>query len=529
MKVNSIIRSIIIGVSLSAVFTGASLRAESLSDQEQRGKQIYFQGTSPKGSLINAKIGSSSVDMPASVVPCASCHGRDGKGRPEGAVVPPDITWSHLMHPDGHQHPYGRSHTAFDDRKVMQAIVFGKDPSGNKLDTAMPRYDMSKEDMLDLVAYMKRIETDLDPGVINNEIKLGTILPTRGRLAPLGQSTRKFLEAYLKDVNSKGGIHGRKLSLAVAEVGDEREKSLWAIRDLLRRDDVFALLGSVSIGYEQELVKLSEEFEMPVVGSHTLFPYEPDAHPYVFYLQAGVVEQAQAMVKFVSDNLQFITPSVAVVYSDLELYAPILEGVNQQAKAQGWKEPLAVKVPLDNFDAKAIAKQLSKEHVEVVLFFERGDRFVELSKAMRSEDLMPHSLMPGALVGNSVFEIPEAYLKRIYVSFPVMPSDHSKQGVAQFENLHSTYKLDYSNSGVQVSAMNAANVMVEALKRTGSELSREKLMDTLQSMNDFEPGLISSVSYNTRRRIGAWGSHIVQVDLVRKRLDPNTTWVTLER
>ncbi len=529
MKANSIIRNFIVGFSLFCLGGGALLQAGTLTDQEKSGKQIYFQGTSSSGSVINAKIGSGSVDMPASVVPCASCHGRDGRGRPEGAVVPPDITWTHLLHPDGHQHAYGRSHTAFDERKVMQAIVFGVDPSANKLDTAMPRYDMAQEDMLALVAYLKKIETDLDPGIVVDEIKLGTVLPTTGRLANLGQSTKSFLDAYIEDINSKGGIHGRKISLTVAEVGDEREKSLWAIRDLVRRDDIFALLGSISIGFEQDLVKLSEEFEMPVVGSHTLFPYEPDAHPYVFYLQSGVVQQAQAMVEYISENMQFVKPQIAVVYSDLDLYAPIMDGVKKQAKLHDWNEPVGIKVALNDFDPKAIAAELNKHKVEVVLFFERGERFVELSEAMRSADLIPHTFLAGAFAGDKIFDVSDDFLNRLFVTFPVMPSDHSQPGIEQFESLHKKYKVDYSNSATQVYAMNAANVMVEALKRTGSDLSREKLMDTLQSMNDYEPGLISPVSFNTSRRVGAWGTHVVAVDMVRKRLDPNTTWVSLER
>ena len=39
------------------------------------------------------------------------------------------------------------------------------DPAGNELAVAMPRYQMSPEDIADLIAYLKRIEADRDPGL----------------------------------------------------------------------------------------------------------------------------------------------------------------------------------------------------------------------------------------------------------------------------------------------------------------------------------------------------------------------------
>ena len=63
---------------VGVVLALTSVQALALSAAEARGKQIYMRGTSSSGSTINALVGREGVALPASAVPCASCHGPDG-------------------------------------------------------------------------------------------------------------------------------------------------------------------------------------------------------------------------------------------------------------------------------------------------------------------------------------------------------------------------------------------------------------------------------------------------------------------
>ena len=148
--------------------------AAALTEAEQRGKQIYFEGTSPRGVLINAVVGDESTLIPASAIPCANCHGYDGLGRPEGGVTPTDVRWSQLAKSYGHVHENGRRHDAFDDDSLLRSIIAGVDPANNRLDTTMPLYLLSGADVADLVAYMKVLEFDDDPGVEDDRVRVLT-------------------------------------------------------------------------------------------------------------------------------------------------------------------------------------------------------------------------------------------------------------------------------------------------------------------------------------------------------------------
>ena len=69
---------------------------DGLDDSQRRGRAIYVSGASPDGAPITAMIGPSRDGVPASILTCVNCHGRDGRGRPEGGLDPPNVTWTTL-------------------------------------------------------------------------------------------------------------------------------------------------------------------------------------------------------------------------------------------------------------------------------------------------------------------------------------------------------------------------------------------------------------------------------------------------
>src|SRR6185369_4920456 len=196
----------------SAVASGPPAQ---LTEQEKRGKFIYLRGASPSGKEITCYLGDGTMEVPAAAMLCANCHGFDGRGNPEGGVVPSDITAEALTKSYGVTHASGRKHPAYTDRALAMAVTRGVDPAGNKLPNTMPRYWMAPEDLTDLVAYMKRLGKDQDPGLTETSIRIGTIVAGTGPMAEMGQAMKETLGAYFEEVNAQGGIYNRKIELRV--------------------------------------------------------------------------------------------------------------------------------------------------------------------------------------------------------------------------------------------------------------------------------------------------------------------------
>src|SRR5512133_2499966 len=190
--------------------TNAPQRRE-LTFEEKRGKAFYLRGESASGQEITALMGE--VDVPASTLPCAGCHGNRGEGKTEGGVTAGNMSWSHLTKPYGHTDEGGRKHQAFSDASFVRVITSGLDPAGNKLAVAMPTYRLPQEDMANLIAYLKRLETDTDPGLSDTSIVLGTVLPEKAVLSGLASSMGDVLQAYVAEISAHGGIYNRKFEL----------------------------------------------------------------------------------------------------------------------------------------------------------------------------------------------------------------------------------------------------------------------------------------------------------------------------
>ena len=132
----------------------------------------------------------------------------------EGGVTAGDITWSNLIKPYGHTHPSGRKHGPFSESSVIRAVANGVDPDGNDLLIAMPRYKLSPEEMADLIAYLKRIDTDLDPGLTDTTVTVGLVLPSSGGLAEVGAAMKDVVAAYFDSINTRVSDRNERISRA---------------------------------------------------------------------------------------------------------------------------------------------------------------------------------------------------------------------------------------------------------------------------------------------------------------------------
>src|SRR5678815_4731293 len=120
-----------------------------LTLQEKRGKAFYLRGESASGQEITAIM--NEIDVPATTLTCAGCHGARGEGKTEGGVTAGSLTWSYLTKPYGHNDDGGRKHPAFSEASFTRMLTSGLDPAGNKLAVAMPTYRMPQKDMADPV------------------------------------------------------------------------------------------------------------------------------------------------------------------------------------------------------------------------------------------------------------------------------------------------------------------------------------------------------------------------------------------
>lgn len=501
------------------------LKSRGLTPQERRGKQIYLRGTSQSSKPIIAALGNASLEVDASTLSCANCHGLDGRGKPEGGITPTDITWNNLTKSYGLAHATGRRHTPYTEALLKRAITEGLDPSANTLHTAMPKYKMASEDAADLIAYLKRLGDDRDPGIGETVLKIGTILPTAPALADVSGDMKAVMTAYFEEVNSRGGVFNRKIELKIA--GDEVASSA-SVKRFLEREEVFAMTGAWTAGADKDIASLMQSEEVPMVGPLTLLPDEGfPVNRQVFYLLSGLGEQARALARFARQRLQTQNPRASVIYSESDTPARVVKAIEAENLSSGWGELIKLAHAPAGFDAAGLAKRV-KEEGSLVVFFLGGQ---DEAKAFITESdrlgWTPHVLLSGPVAGRDMFDLPRGFKDKILLAFPSLPSDHTEAGVAEYLSLAAKYKIPRRHLPAQFSAYSAAKVLVEGLKKAGKDLSREKLISSLEGLYEFKTDLIPPLTYGPNRRIGAFGAYIVLLDLEKRKFVPVSEWISL--
>ncbi len=87
-----------------------------------------------------------------------------------------------------------------------------------------------------------------------------------------------------------------------------------------------------------------------------------------------------------------------------------------------------------------------------------------------------------------------------------LPGEVTGWGAAELQALADRYGMTADLSPARVYAYAVAKILVEGLRRSGKEVSRERLVDILEGMFEFETGVTRRVTFGKNRRIGIAGS-----------------------
>lgn len=507
-------------LSLILSLAGSALGADPLSDAEERGRHIYTKGESTSGRVITAEVQMSAAPASGSILPCAQCHGINGEGIGD---VAPGVRWSQLTDPAAHEHPQ-RTHAPFNAISFATLVRKGIDPSGNQLEPTMPRYRMSDPDIADLVAYLKRIGESSDPGISETTIRIGTVLPTAGPTAGIGNAMREVLQASVRRANEAGGIHGRQLELVVGEYGAKDTPAFWEVLEFVQRESLFALVGSYLPGYEADLSKLVLENELPHVGPNYLMS-NAEGGRFEFFVQPSLVEQAFAL----ADVALRATGQdrFAVVYPRIDGFDGLAADIRARFRDGGANAAFEVPFAINAFDGNAVVGQLQAAGVDTVVYLGPPDSLLALARAAQSKAWHPSLLAPALYAERVVFELPAAFDDRVWLAYPSLPDDRTEAGVRAFETLHEDFGFGYEYSLAQMAAFSAVRVLIEGLEIAGRDLTREGLLEALESLEGFEPGLTPAMTFDAARRIGVNGAHVLRVDIDGGRLDADKRWIEL--
>ena len=504
----------LLGALLLAAVTGPAV---ALTPLEIQGKELYFGAT---GRPLKAYLAGSSEPVDAAAVPCAGCHGEDGRGRSEGGIVPGDITWSSLTKPYGHSHGAYRKHPAFHERSLAAALARGIDPAGNALDPVMPRYVLGRNDLAALTAYLKRIEADPPAGVAAGRLRLGVVLPLAGPQEPAGRDLLALLSTYVEELNGRGGIYNRRLELVIAEAAADRRQTLANVRRLISVTPVLAVIAALVPAHEAAVAETLDRSDVPLIGAVADFPAAGARNG--FYLAEGLPERLLALLDRISaggsgsppgehrDEATRLPdrPRLAVVHPAGTDYRPLLEALDAAAADKGWPRPQRWQNVADSAESVA----------DAVIFIGSETELAAWIAARPAVALPPYLFLPvGAAAGDALFDLPGAVADRLLIAVPFPPIDPAGGRSSELSGWQRRAGIGDRSRYAEMLGLGAIQVLTEGIKRAGADVSRRKLVAALEELRQFDAAPLPSLGFTPARHIGRSGTAWIAIERERRR------------
>jgi ABC-type branched-subunit amino acid transport system substrate-binding protein len=360
----------------------------------------------------------------------------------------------------------------------------------------------------EFVANQKKISAALNPGVNAKSITVGSMIPSAGANVETGNAVRSVLIAYFDELNQRGGIYGRRILLRFADAGTDRGTALKNAQRLAA-EPVFAMVAPFVPGAEKNLAALARAKKTPLVGLLALSVPDEPANRDVFYLLPGFQQLEQELIRFSAVQDKGKPQKTAIVVADRELQADVAPAMQAT-----WKE-LSMATPpefeLSEANGTTLVHEMQSQEINTVFFIGEGEQVSPWLKAADSAGWAPRTFVLGSLLDENIFDLSARFQNKIFAAYPQLLPDPG--AVDEFDDFLQRNQLAGDHRLVQISAYTAAEILETAMVRAGRNITREKLILSLEQMRDFKTGLLPGITFGPNRRIGSTRAEIVCVDL----------------
>jgi ABC-type branched-subunit amino acid transport system substrate-binding protein len=370
------------------------------------------------------------------------------------------------------------------------------------------------------------------PGVTATDITLGMSAPFSGPAKELGRGMKTGIETYFDHVNKAGGIHGRSLKLLPLDDGYDPKLCAEKMKEMLERP-VFAFIGNVGTPTAEVSVPLVLQHKRVLFGAFTganlLRRSPPDR--YVFNYRASYAEETAAMVHYLlTVPKRKVLPEQIAVFAQEDGYGDAgFEGVRKVLGKLDFDTDRILRVGYkrNTLDVEAAVRELldHKDRVKAVVMVCTYGPGVAFIKGVRDGGMNPIftnvSFVDSEALAEGLRETAPQYAQGVVVTQVVPFYGSSSTAVLRYRDHLAQFAPSERPGFVSLEGYVAAQLLCKGLEKAGPEVTTEKLVEALESIQNLDVSLGMPITYGPSEH---QGSHKVWATI----LDANGQFQNLE-
>ncbi len=345
------------------------------------------------------------------------------------------------------------------------------------------------------------------PGITGGHILLGSSMALKGHAGYLGTQTLRGALSYIEYINGLGGIHGRKIEIIAYDDAYDPPRCLLNTQKLIVEDSVFALFCYVGTPTTVKVLPMIEEAKIPLLGMFTgANALRSPFKRYLINIRASYYQETRAAVRHLIDDLGL--SRIAVFYQYDAYGFDGLTGTEIALKEFGNAPVGRGSYIRGTMDVEEGLSKIASSGAEAVVMIGTYDPCAKFIKIAGEQGFNP-------VFHNVSFVGADELARRIgkddnsvVIMSQVVPPPENPEAGTQPEVAREYSKLlkrlypEDKPNFVGFEGYINARVLVEGLKRTGKDLSRERFIDVIESIRDYSLGPEMTVSFSTEDHQG---------------------------
>ncbi|MQR00131.1 ABC transporter substrate-binding protein [Glaciimonas soli] len=318
-------------------------------------------------------------------------------------------------------------------------------------------------------------------GITDQKIVLGQSAAFSGPAAQLGIEMHAGAKAYFDEINAQGGVYGRRIEIVTADDKYEPDLAAANTKQFIEKDNVFALFGYVGTPTSNAALPIFTQakvpFFAPFTGAQSL--REP-LNREVFNIRASYFDETGHLVeKLVNTGIK----NIAVFYQNDAYGKAGLEGVQRALKQMNVQMVETATVERNSLDvAKAVSTILPKRPdavIEISAYASSAAYIKAMRKAGYTGQFYNVSFVGSQPLADTLGKDGVGIVISQVVPFPWTSS---VPVVGEYNKLLTKTGIKNPNF-TSLEGFLAAKIFVEGLRRAGKDLTREKLVKALETIN----------------------------------------------
>ena len=317
-----------------------------------------------------------------------------------------------------------------------------------------------------------------EEGVTDHEIVIGTIQALTGDMAFIGNQNTNGTKIMINEINKKGGILGRKIRQVVMDDGYVTPRHIANVRRMITEDKVFCFVFNLGTHTVAASLPLLNQYKVPLFSAASnskLF----DNEPFVFTEGASYRQMTIQAIKFMTEKRNH--KKVAVFYWDNPLGQEHVEAAKEYFKAVGGELAAEEKFKVEDYDMSSQAARLKNSGATCVIIAASPGGGTKILRAMHNIGYNPEAVGVLMLTSPGFINVAGKDAEGLFLMLPFL--EMTNPSLAPWGNLAKQYYPDKPFDSNMVAGMGSVYVFAEACRRAGQDLTREKFIKAVESIN----------------------------------------------